>query len=49
VAEPPPLTERELRFWRALSAHGPKDQLVIPVLEDVIALRAARQGTDPAE
>ena len=31
------------------AAARPKDQLVIPVLEDVIALRAARPGTDTAE
>jgi hypothetical protein len=31
------------------AAARPKDYLVIPVLEDVIALRAARPGTDIAE
>jgi hypothetical protein len=31
------------------AAARPKDQLVIPVLEDVLALRAAGPGTDIAE
>ena len=98
-AEPSPLTERELRLLRALSAHAvpflivglsadglvilqrsgpnalelavgdvtarvlplsrvvvskraasrPKDRLVIPVLEDVLALRVAQQDPDTTQ